>query len=82
MPSTPTRSSSPAGKKAHAPCCGRARSGLTMRVLPFARDRRGDRGSRGRARRGSQIALPAGRSLLVVARAQGAGPYTLALSRR
>ena len=28
---------------------------------------------------GGQITLPAGRSLLVVARGQGAGPYTLAL---
>jgi hypothetical protein len=28
----------------------------------------------------SQVTLPAGRSLLVVARAHGQGPYTLALS--
>jgi hypothetical protein len=33
-----------------------------------------------RATRGSQVTLPAGRSLLVVSRTQGQGPYKLALS--
>jgi hypothetical protein len=35
-----------------------------------------------RLRARASIAVPPGRHLLVVARARGAGPYTLALSRR
>jgi hypothetical protein len=55
-------------------------SGLTLGVLPVkATDVQLKAVARTRTR-ASQVALPAGRSLLVVARAHGAGPYTLALS--
>ena len=49
-------------------------------ALGDARPTRRSRPSPASARAAAQIALPAGRSLLVVARSQGAGPYTLALS--
>ena len=54
--------------------------GLTLRVLRVtATDAQLGVQLRSRAQTG-QIAVPAGRWLLVVARAHGAGPYTLALS--
>jgi Subtilase family len=55
-------------------------AGVTMRVLPVtATD--AQLTAVARARPGAaQVALPPGRSLLVVARGAGAGPYTLALS--
>jgi hypothetical protein len=68
----------PAGTSAQAELSAGGR-GLTMRALSVkTTDAKlqavaGMRGS-------SPIALPAGRSLLVVARSQGAGPYTLVLS--
>jgi hypothetical protein len=68
----------PAGTTATA-VLRRGGSGLVLRRLPI---RTTDPALLGVARMrpvGSQITLPAGRSLLVVARAQGAGPYTLAL---
>lgn len=68
----------PAGTTAHA-VLSKGAQGLAMRALAIkATDAQleavaGMRGS-------SQITLHAGRSLLVVARGQGAGPYTLVLS--
>ena len=54
-------------------------AGLTMRRLPVrATDTMLD--AVPGAKPTAQVGLPAGRSLLVVARRQGAGPYTLALS--
>jgi Subtilase family len=71
----------PAGKKAHAQL-RRGAKGLTMRVLPFRASDAEITAVAAKGPRGSRIALPPGRHLLVVARAQGADPYTLALSRR
>jgi subtilisin family serine protease len=69
----------PAGAKAHAILRKGAR-GLTLRALSV-RTTDAVLGAVPQARgRSSQVALPAGRSLVVVTRAQGAGPYTLALS--
>ncbi len=51
--------------------------GLAMRVVPV---KAGSAAPRARTQQTGQIALPAGRSLLVVTRSRGAGPYTLALS--
>jgi hypothetical protein len=69
----------PAGTTAKAVLRGDA-SGLTLGVLPIkATDPRLQAAARAHTR-ATRVALPAGRSLLVVARAQGAGPYTLALS--
>jgi hypothetical protein len=70
----------PAGAKARAVLRTGA-AGLTMRVLPVtATDAM--LAAVPRARPVAQVALPAGRWLLVVARGQGGGPYTLALSGR
>jgi len=71
----------PAGVKARA-VLRRGGPGLTMRVLPL-RTTDAALAAVARARpAGSQMALPPGRHLLVVARAKGAGAYTLALPRR
>ena len=48
-----------------------------MRVLPVTAEDAALRATAG-ARAASQITLPAGRSLVVVTRRQGAGPYKLA----
>jgi hypothetical protein len=69
----------PAGRTVQAMLRGDVR-GLMLGVLPV---KAGDERLQALAREGtgaSHIALPAGRSILVVARAQGAGPYRLALS--
>jgi Subtilase family len=71
----------PAGGKARARLRRGAR-GLTMRVLPFRASDAAITAVAGKQPHGSQITLPPGRHLLVVARSQDAGPYTLALSRR
>ena len=68
-----------AGRTAHA-ALRHAAPALAMQVLPLrASDAAIAAVARSRAR--TSIAVPPGRHLLVVARAQGAGPYTLALSR-
>jgi hypothetical protein len=70
----------PAGKRGRA-VLRRGGRGLTMRVLPFhASDAAIAAVASGPSR--AQVALPPGRHLLVVARSQGAGAYTLALARR
>ena len=51
-----------------------------MRVLPIHAADAKLNAVAGMRARATPITLNAGRSLLVVARAQGAGPYTLALS--
>jgi hypothetical protein len=56
--------------------------GLTMRVLPFRASDAAITAVEGARPRGAQVALSPGRHLLVVARSQGAGPFSLALSRR
>ena len=59
----------------------RGGQGLTMQRAAGPRRRRQARGRRrARARAPRRSPLPAGRSLLVVARSQGQGPYKLALS--
>jgi subtilisin family serine protease len=69
----------PAGRTVRA-TIRRGAQGITMRELPIhAPDSTFAAAARSRAAAG-QVTLHAGRSLLVVARAQGAGPYTLALS--
>jgi Subtilase family len=69
----------PAGTTARA-VIRRGEQGLALRVLPIhTTDAKLAAVARVRPR-ASTIALPAGRSLLVVARSQGAGAYTLALS--
>jgi hypothetical protein len=71
----------PAGVKARAVLRSGA-AGVTMRVLPTrTTDASLAAVALGRPG-GSQVALPAGRHLLVVARAKGAGAYTLALPRK
>ena len=69
----------PAHKRAQA-VLRRAGRGVTVKVLPIhASD--ADLAAAVRARSGAtRAAVPAGRSLVVVTRGQGAGPYTLALS--
>jgi hypothetical protein len=58
----------------------RGARGLRLDVLPTgATDLKLRAAARGQSR-SSQITLPGGRSLLVVRRSKGAGPYTLALS--
>jgi hypothetical protein len=69
----------PASTRAQAVLRGGA-SGLTLAVLPVTAGDRRLQAAAGARTSASHVALPAGRSLLVVARAQGAGPYTLALS--
>jgi subtilisin family serine protease len=54
-------------------------NGLTLRRLPIRTTDAVLTGVPRKRLAGGQITLPAGRSLLVVARGQGAGPYTLAL---
>ena len=68
----------PAGRKARA-FLRKGGAGLTMRVLPVKATDATVAAVR-RARPAAQVALPSGRSLLVVARRAGAGPYTLALA--
>ena len=77
--STPTRSTCrPAATR--APCCaGRARRDAARALDPRQR-RRPERRGQGAAPVPRASTLPAGRSLVVVARRQGAGAYTLALS--
>jgi hypothetical protein len=70
----------PAGAKVRA-ILRRGGRGLTMRLLPLhTTDAALGKVARERSH-GAQMALPAGRHLLVVARSGGAGPYTLALAR-
>lgn len=70
----------PAGAKVRA-VLRRGGRGLTMRVLPLhTTDAVLSAVARTRSH-GAQMALPAGRHLLVVGRSTGAGPYTLALAR-
>jgi subtilisin family serine protease len=72
----------PAGTKARA-VLRKGGAGLTLRSLPVkATDVLLARAARTRTRPAAQIALPGGRSLLVVTRGQGQGPYTLAFSGR
>ncbi len=68
----------PAGRKARA-SLRKGGKGLTMRVLPVKATDAMVAAVAG-ARSPAQVALPSGRSLLVVARRSGAGPYTLGLS--
>jgi hypothetical protein len=68
----------PAGTTARA-VLRRGGTGLTLRRLPIHTTDAAVRAVAGKRPVGSQITLPAGRSLLVVGRGQGAGPYTLAL---
>jgi hypothetical protein len=69
----------PAGRSARA-TLRRGGAGLTLRVLrPRASDAALAAVAAGKRR--VSVALPSGRSLLVVARSTGAGAYTLALSR-
>jgi hypothetical protein len=68
----------PAGTTARA-VLRRGGKGLTLRRLPIRATDAVLTGVPRKRPAGSQITLPAGRSLLVVARGQGAGPYTLAL---
>jgi Subtilase family len=69
----------PRGATVRATLRGGAR-GLTLDALPAGTtDAKLWAAARGRPR-ASQITLPSGRSLVVVGRNQGAGPYTLALS--
>jgi hypothetical protein len=58
----------------------RGARGLTLDVLPVGTTDTRLWVAAGRRSRASQITLPGGRSILVVGRSQGAGPYTLALS--
>ena len=70
----------PAGRNGRA-VLRRGGSGVVLKRLPVGTsDVARSQPSRTTARGASQIALPAGRSLVVVARGQGAGAYTLALS--
>ena len=68
----------PAGTTARA-VLRRGGNGLTLRRLPIRTTDAVLTGVPRKRLAGGQITLPAGRSLLVVARGQGAGPYTLAL---
>ena len=68
----------PAGTTARA-VLRRGGNGLTLRRLPIRATDAVLTGVPRKRPTGGQITLPAGRSLLVVARGQGAGPYTLAL---
>ena len=68
----------PAGTTATA-VLRRGGNGLTLRRLPIGATDAVLTGVPRKRPTGGQITLPAGRSLLVVARGQGAGPYTLAL---
>ena len=68
----------PAGTTARA-VLRRGGNGLTLRRLPIGATDAVLTGVPRKRPAGGQITLPAGRSLLVVARGQGAGPYTLAL---
>ncbi|MDX6627763.1 MAG: serine protease [Gaiellales bacterium] len=69
----------PAGKRGRA-VIRRGGRGLTMRVLPIHTTDPKLTAVAGMRSHVSQVALHGGRSLLVVARSQGAGAYTLALS--
>jgi subtilisin family serine protease len=68
----------PAGTTARA-VLRRGGNGLTLRRLPIGATDAVLTGVPRKRPAGGQITLPAGRSLLVVARGQGAGPYRLAL---
>jgi hypothetical protein len=70
----------PAGTQARARL-RRGAQGVTMRVLPFRASDAAITAVAGESPRGAQVVLSPGRHLLVVARSQGAGPYTLTLTR-
>jgi hypothetical protein len=71
----------PAGTKLRA-VLRHGGTGLTMRVLPFHAGDAAIAAVAGARSRGTSATVPPGRHLLVVARSAGAGPYTLALTRR
>lgn len=70
----------PRGKRTRA-VLRKGGSGLALRVLPIGANDATVRAVAGSRPGAAQVVLPAGRSLVVVARAQGAGPYRLALVR-
>ena len=69
----------PAGATARA-VVRRGGAGVSLHVLRVRTTDAKLAAAARRATRGSQVTLPAGRSLLVVSRTQGQGPYKLALS--
>jgi Subtilase family len=69
----------PAGAKVTA-VLRKGGRGLAIRDLPVSASDAALAAVARQSTRANQVALPAGRSLLVVARAQGAGAYTLVLS--
>ena len=79
--STPTRSTCPPARRP-APCCARAGPGMTLRLLSMkSTDALLAGVARERTRPTAQIALPTGRSLLVVTREPGRRAPTRSRSR-